>query len=1268
MKYTILEKLKNFIIIGSDDGFKKGLLFPHNITYKGDSISLPFAMDVLKRIEKEDYLLNEVYVLSTFGPANDFEILGCDCEPLLSMYSDNDEPLATNTIYEATILAKAGTCTILGVNGHYGYLSNIVIQEIGETINVMVVTITSNNYSFCKFREMDFNGSLQDAASDEQSQEISEFLNKEELATISDGDKTLIQKLLENVNGTTRRNINICRHQIHLSYNPDAQIDLQRFLQDNPTYFRENNFWLGSYREQNPEDIKYILYDKNDLVIEVLANSQGFFISEFSHDKNKSNAQYLLNRNSKAIAIAGYNLSFHSGQFYEQDASEKSELIYLQYDIATVLLPNLKKEIRTLKEKAGVEYLSLKEYLNYQQQQEQLLHDSNCVIVGSNVATITTSSNDTTTALFLPKEKVNASCLFSDNEDVCHVDIQFGLDKPIHGYIKESEYENGYVLNFYNTHSSLESFRKIGFELRKRTSRHLKLQKDSIDDFVFSREGFDIFDKLNHKELQEPEPDMNLSFFDDKFNNVEEGNNQPLAIRKAVNSEDIFLIQGPPGTGKTSVIVEIINQLVKNKHEKILVCSQAHSAVDNIYQRIKNSGLKIGNIDEDNTMVPDDLSEHLTYIRRNQNLMYDLSKENSNIAEIKESAKQYEYISSSKEIYTKGHDYVCEYFGQNKFSDYAKLKDIVATLHTGLSELGDEARAFNNAQFYRGLDVVMGTCIGIGLNLGLAKSGLFFDTVIIDEAGKANLSETTVPMQLGKKYILVGDNKQLPPYMDSNEIQNFMEESKANLTKTEVENAISSSLFGDFLLDTNLPEGNTILLNYQYRMNPDIGNYISDLFYGGNLHNGKGTEQQICGLDGFTNAVTFIDTTSNEWIDKRNVAFESGNSQEGLYNLKEIEIFENRLLPRLLRLCTDNPSTTVGIITPYRKQRLLLIKKLKGTPLEKSVYTIDSIQGGEFDIVILSLVRSFNTNPDNRTVGFLDDMRRLNVALSRAKKKLIIIGNLKTLCDESAHKKEDTNIGISPVKVFESLRNLQDRTADKTFLDKFRDAYENGEISVGTIFEDCNWSRNSKCEPEVEIELPTKEIVRFRLNMKDAKLNRYAKSDECIDVKFVGFDKGQAHFEYIPHISIADQIGDGLLCQFYGIPIEWQDDDYTIMKFRFDDESESCLKIQEFKYDCLFSRLLDSSQEFRLPLFYLNGEVKLDQNIFDDFASKHPEGNRVKIEVVDGSIDDRYLVRCRDVYGEIMKMRTYTLTEGCEYNAIIFKHGYCYVKFNLVRR
>ena len=108
-----------------------------------------------------------------------------------------------------------------------------------------------------------------------------------------------------------------------------------------------------------------------------------------------------------------------------------------------------------------------------------------------------------------------------------------------------------------------------------------------------------------------PEPDTSFTFFDDKFNNVEEGNNQPIAIRKAVNTNDIFIIQGPPGTGKTSVIVEIIKQLVINRHEKVLVCSQAHSAVRNIYIRLKDTDnrIKIGNIDESDTMEPDDLKE-----------------------------------------------------------------------------------------------------------------------------------------------------------------------------------------------------------------------------------------------------------------------------------------------------------------------------------------------------------------------------------------------------------------------------------------------------------------------------------------------------------------------------------------------------------------------------------------------------------------------------------------------------------------------------------
>ena len=196
-------------------------------------------------------------------------------------------------------------------------------------------------------------------------------------------------------------------------------------------------------------------------------------------------------------------------------------------------------------------------------------------------------------------------------------------------------------------------------------------------------------------------------------------------------------------------------------------------------------------------------------------------------------------------------------------------------MRKGLIELDNDAKVFNNASHYQGLNVVMGTCIGIGMNTGLQRSGIVFETVNIDEAGKANLSETTVPMKLGRKYILVGDNKQLPPFMDTEDISEFVEESgNKSLYKKDVEDAISSSLFEDFLEDSKFPTESSILLNYQYRMNPDIGAYISELFYEEALKNGKGTEKQVCKLRSFSSAVTFIDTSSLN----REKAYEKGNS------------------------------------------------------------------------------------------------------------------------------------------------------------------------------------------------------------------------------------------------------------------------------------------------------------------------------------------------------------------------------------------------------
>lgn len=1033
----------DLMILEGDFDFQKGILMSCNIAFQGSPVALPFARSVMERIREGKAPSEKIRILSRFGHTQEFAVLGYDATDLLTS-DDLCECFNENVLYKATVLARTPLAAIIGINGRYGYIfARNLADNTASELNVCLIEKSENPFAFSEFAQERPKDETENVT-DENSESIETFLTHDELTVISDADRTVVEWTLLHCPHITRRNINVVGHELHLTYNADATPDLALFLRQRPNYFRENNFWLSSH--MNKEGLRIILYDRYDLVIEILVLQNSLRVKEFSHDRNKSNAQWLLNHNSRAISICGRNIFLHE-QFYIGDNFEALGLkVFRQFDVATRILPGLKKEIRTLKEKAGVEYLTLKEYLRYQEDRENALYENHAVYVNAGVARIDTSLlANHSTALFIPGGSADCSVLFSENDsDICHVLILVA-NKTVKGLLQEAPQKHGYLLSFFHSHHDMDSLRRSGFELRRRPgTRHLKMQQGSIDNFVHGYNNFDIFDKLNNGTLTAPEPAMDLTFFDKKFNSVEAGNNQPLAIRKAVNNHDIFLIQGPPGTGKTSIIVEIIKQLTINRNERVLVCSQAHSAVKNIYDRLSGDDrLKIGNIDIEETMVPDDLHEHIRYLEQNQRLLSMLAKTPQDAPAIKETfLRNCDYTSSSKELFLNQHADLCDNFERYNRVNIPKILQIVRQLHRSLSELGDGAKVFNDARHYRGLNVVMGTCIGIGMDAGLLKSGIVFDTVIIDEAGKANLAETTVPMQLGKKYILVGDEKQLPPYMDSEEISDFLEtNSHLNLSKEEVENAISSSLFEDFLRETqHFPEESKVLLNFQYRMNPEIGDYISTLFYNGQLRNGRGTEQQVCDLESFGQSVTFIDTTTAEKNDGRNIAFEAGNPSSGWYNPGEIAIFKERVLPKLLQAVSRNPELRIGIITPYRRQRSKLQLELADTPLCDRVYTIDSIQGSEFDIVILSFVRAFAVKKDGRTVGFLDDMRRLNVGLSRAKKKLILIGNLRTLCSEYAHSAATagTNRGPSPVSVFRTLKALQDKTAAKTSLDLLR--------------------------------------------------------------------------------------------------------------------------------------------------------------------------------------------------------------------------------------
>ncbi len=281
--------------------------------------------------------------------------------------------------------------------------------------------------------------------------------------------------------------------------------------------------------------------------------------------------------------------------------------------------------------------------------------------------------------------------------------------------------------------------------------------------------------------------------------------------------------------------------------------------------------------------------------------------------------------------------------------------------------------------------IVGATCLGIA-SLG-TNVDLKFDWVIVDEAGKATPPEILVPINLGKKIVLVGDHKQLPPVVDENLIKD-QENSKLNLTRKDLE----TSLFE--YLEQHLDESCKSILDEQYRMNPVIGELISQMFYGGNLISRTSKEEKSIPLKIF-------DNKSLIWL---STAKKNDNKEEILYSSGQYYTYRNRceaniIFDYLLKINDEldelKLKKEVAIIAGYRAQRDLLISiyesqysaRLKCMKVE--INTVDAFQGRETDIVFYSVVRS----NDEGELGFLKDVRRLNVAFSRARELLIVVGN-----------------------------------------------------------------------------------------------------------------------------------------------------------------------------------------------------------------------------------------------------------------------------------
>lgn len=454
---------------------------------------------------------------------------------------------------------------------------------------------------------------------------------------------------------------------------------------------------------------------------------------------------------------------------------------------------------------------------------------------------------------------------------------------------------------------------------------------------------------------------------------------QERAVNEVLWAKDVAIVHGPPGTGKTTTLVEAINETLM-RESQVLVCAQSNMAVDWISEKLVDRGinvLRIGNP----TRVNDKMLG-FTYERR-----FESHPDYPQLWAIRKA------IRELRKNRKKG--------SENYHQKMDRLKSRAAEI-----ELRINAELFGEAR------VIACTLVGSAHHL---LEGMKFGTLFIDEAAQALEAACWIPMRRASRVILAGDHCQLPPTVKS------IAALRAGLGKTLMER-----------IAENKPEVVT-LLKIQYRMNDEIMRFSSDWFYGGKVESAPQIKYRSV-LD-YDHPITWIDTSNEEnqiTIEGEDAPEDSASTASSVsaanlnsdLNFKEQFVGEsfgriNKAEAELTLLTLAEYFTKigkqrvleeridVGIISPYRAQVQYLKKLIKKYEFFKpyrrliSVNTVDGFQGLERDVILISLVRS----NDEGQIGFLKDLRRMNVAMTRARMKLIILGNKDTMTKHPFYKK-----------------------------------------------------------------------------------------------------------------------------------------------------------------------------------------------------------------------------------------------------------------------
>lgn len=418
------------------------------------------------------------------------------------------------------------------------------------------------------------------------------------------------------------------------------------------------------------------------------------------------------------------------------------------------------------------------------------------------------------------------------------------------------------------------------------------------------------------------------------YQNQKLNTSQIEAVEEMISENTVSIIHGPPGTGKTTTLVAGIKALI-HKKKKVLLCAPSNAAVDNICEKMIVAGVKVVRVGNAAKASEEALKADLEQLIKKDRTFKLVRNLQDQADKIRDKAFKYK-----------------RNFGKEEYEERKRLKKEFKDLRKDIKQMQRDI----TKNILADAQVICGTFVGVQ---GVARTIENFDTVVVDEAGQAIEPAIWSVAHYANKLVIAGDDLQLPPTVKS------MEAEKMGLSKSVLEMAT----------EIDFPKH---LLNVQYRMNERIMGFSDHEFYEGLLNAHESVAQRTLDYDQFE-PVEFIDTAGCS-MDETKYTESGAIKNEG----------EVRILKAILT--EHNPKKySLGVITPYRAQLHHIQDEL--SEITEFSNTVDSFQGQERDIIIISLVRS----NERGEIGFLKDYRRMNVAMTRAKLKLVMIGDSATL-------------------------------------------------------------------------------------------------------------------------------------------------------------------------------------------------------------------------------------------------------------------------------